>query len=169
MFQGRFESNYPSQLIDYAKNCDHHDIPDDDRVMFFRYLSANILDARQYYDTLITIVRKTETALKWKIISASFATSHASLKKQTEGLNKLHVIRLEDVRDKENNYYTALHKLTRGVDQLASMTCINNRDDDAEERFLTCAIIKQNEYYTHCSEFSTNHRIKVSSIQCIHQ
>lgn len=65
-----------------------------------------------------------------------FLARFASMTKQCKISNRLDAIKLEDVREEEGDDYVVLEKLTRRINQLASMARIMDKDDEAKIRFL---------------------------------
>lgn len=48
-----FEANWQIHFTDLVDNCSHRDVPDQDKVMFFRYSLADKSDARQCYGNIM--------------------------------------------------------------------------------------------------------------------
>lgn len=65
-FHPSFESNWESHNVDYQQNCTHWDVPEKDKVIFFRYSLVHESDERQYYDLKILNSKENGAELKWK-------------------------------------------------------------------------------------------------------
>lgn len=53
IFHESFETNWKIHNAYFLQTCPYCDVPDDDKLLFFRYFSVNESDARQYYDSII--------------------------------------------------------------------------------------------------------------------
>lgn len=62
-------------------------------------------------------------------------------------------IKMSDVKDKEDDDYAALEKLTNRIDQLAPMARLKDRDDEAKVRFLSSAVNGTPRDYRHFSNY----------------
>lgn len=70
----------------------------------------------------------------------SFTNRYASLTRKTEIGNRLEVIRIEDVREDDEDDHVALDKLTKRINELAPITRARNRDNERKVKFLRKAV-----------------------------
>lgn len=75
--------------------------------------------------------------MKWKLLCDSFAARFASVSRQIEISSRLDAIKRDDFKEKDNDEYMVLDRLTRRINQLALMARLKDRDDEANVRFLT--------------------------------
>lgn len=94
-FDETFESNRYRHLADYVEKCEHWDVTEEDKFLFFRYSLADGLDVMNYYESLVVSLRETGVTLRWNKICDPFASQFTSIIKQTEISNRLHAIKLE--------------------------------------------------------------------------
>lgn len=84
---------------------------------------------------MIAKSKETGTVIRWEQLVDSFTNSYASKTKQTEISNRLEALKIDDVREDNDDGYAALDLHTKTINQLAPMTKIKDRDDKAKVRF----------------------------------
>lgn len=69
-----------------------------------------------------------------------FSSRYDSIAKQTEISNRLMTIKMNDVKEEENDNYAASKKFTTRNEQLAPMNPFKNGDEEIKVRFLSSAV-----------------------------
>lgn len=65
----------------------------------------------------------------------------SSVTKEVEISNSLDALHFEDFREKDDEDYAALDKLTKRINQFSQMARTKDKDDGARVRFLTRAVV----------------------------
>lgn len=80
-------------------NCVHWDIPDIYKVIFVNYILSPQSDARQYFDAGVMKAKSDGLRMKWKHLCDLIAARYASATKQMEISKRLDSLKIDDVRE----------------------------------------------------------------------
>lgn len=105
-------------------------------MFFFRFTQTNGTDARQFYDSMITKYRKSETRTTWKEVTKFFTNRYEAVAKHAEISNRLNSIKINGVIKDDQDKYVELDKLTKIINELEPMACVKERDNEAMVKFL---------------------------------
>lgn len=72
----------------------------------------------------------------------SFGSSYASLTKKEVISNRLKAIKIDDVKEDDEDDYAALDRLTRRINRLVLIAREKDRDNEAKVRFVTKAVTR---------------------------
>lgn len=78
--------------------------------------------------------------IRWKHFCGIFTNRYDSVTKQNGISNRLVILKMEDVKDEDDDDYAALDKHIARIDQLTPMARPKDRADKAKVRFLSSAI-----------------------------
>lgn len=70
-------------MADFVDYCANWDVPECDKVLFFRYFLADDIDARQCYKNVMIHAKITGQVVTWKEIWNTFENGYEAMTKET--------------------------------------------------------------------------------------
>lgn len=90
-------------LDNYSDICAHWEMLDENKMSFFKFSLTNGTDPRYRYDVMVARSEEAKSPTTWIQMVESLANRYAPLTKQTEISSRLQAIRIDYVREDDED------------------------------------------------------------------